>query len=131
MPKKDFSTAGMDILGLRTKEQAEPENEPFVEVVEEVEPVVFETAPVKNEKKPIGTVKAGEGTEAAPKAQPVIKQAMSQPIGPKLVRKSYYVTPAQHKALRIMAANGETPADKDISAIVRSALEQIIAKYKK
>jgi len=66
----------------------------------------------------------------APNPQPAKKPVKSPPPVPKFVRKSYYVTPAQHKALRIMAANGETPADKDISVLVRAGIDMILAKNK-
>ena len=113
MSKKNFSTAGMDLLGLRQKENTAEET------AEEVTPAAVQEPPTKTETKSV---------EAATKTQPAKKQTKSPPPAQKFVRKSYYVTPAQHKALKIKAANGETAADKDISAIIRSAIDLYLAK---
>jgi len=106
MPKKSFSTAGMDLLGLRSKDTTAPEIDADAKAIEEVKPVVLKEL----------------------KPQPAIKQTKSPSQPQKLVRKSYYVTPAQHIALKIKAATGKTAADKDISAIIRTAIEMYLAK---
>jgi len=93
MSKKCFSTAGMDILGLRQMENGKAEGT--------LEPA------------------AAPGRDT-PANLPAITPAE------KLVRKSYYVTPSQHKALKIKAANGET--EKDISAIIRNAIDLYLAQ---
>jgi hypothetical protein len=40
----------------------------------------------------------------------------------KLVQMAFYVTEKQRKALKLKTAIGDKPADKDLSSIVRSAL---------
>ena len=112
MPKKSFSTAGMDLLGLRPKDNTEPKIDAPVEIAEKVKPEVIKELPIKTEAIPASTK----------------KQTSVQPQAQKLVRKSYYVTPAQHKALKIKAATGDTAADKDISTIIRSAIDMYLAK---
>lgn len=44
----------------------------------------------------------------------------------KLIQRSYYITEAQNKALQLRKAMTENMEEKDISAIVRLALEQYL-----
>jgi hypothetical protein len=43
------------------------------------------------------------------------------------LRRTYYITEKQYKAMRLKAAMSEMPDDKDLSAIVRSALDAYLA----
>ena len=69
-----------------------------------------------------------KGTEPVP--QPSIKQgSLGRPpalTGETLIQKSYYITEAQYKALKIRAATSEDPIEKDLSAIVRAALDMYL-----
>ena len=143
MPKKNFSTAGMDLLGLRgPTEPASTPAEPVTQgAMKGAKPLSDPSPPSPGAVEPPPNLPAA-GVPAAgaegilPKEQKatfVKIPTMSQPEKPpsehqKLVRKSYYVTPGQHKALKIKAANGETEEEKDISTIIRNAIDQYLAK---
>ena len=45
-----------------------------------------------------------------------------------LIRRTYYISKAQYKALKLLAATSEMSEEKDISAIVRSAIDMYLAK---
>jgi len=126
MPKKNFSTAGMDLLGLRSKDNTEPEINAAAETVEKVKSSAIKESPAKKEADPVEIATSSEASTAVSKIQSKKKPTNNPPQAQKLVRKSYYVTPAQHKALKIKAATGETPADKDISTIIRSAIDMYL-----
>jgi len=44
-------------------------------------------------------------------------------VSKKLVRKTYYITEEQYKAIRVLAATSDKPDEKDLSAIIRNALD--------
>ena len=102
MSKKSFSTAGMDILGLRQPEERKAERDPAWPL-------------------PKGPTTPPTNTPAAGGPE----QGSAENNAQQLVRKSYYVWPSQHKALKIKAANGEE--EKDISAIIRNAIDLYLA----
>ena len=45
----------------------------------------------------------------------------------KLIQTAFYITAGQHKAMKIKAALKEKPEDKDLSSIVRAALDIYLA----
>ena len=49
----------------------------------------------------------------------------------KLVQRAYYITEEQYKALKILAATSDNPNEKDISAIIRNALNMYLELDKK
>ena len=107
MSKKNFSTAGMDILGLR-----QPEEEKAANNVAFIEPSPNE---------PMATL-------VVPTPPTQLKKTFPETKVQPLVRRSYYVTPSQHKALKIKAANAEAQEEKDISTIIRNAIDMYLAK---
>ena len=131
MSKKSFSTAGMDILNLRSQEAntSTPELTKQAEVFPDLE------NDDSIEPQPEPTSSPVPTPSKTPKKRPIKKSAekpplpVEQPSG--YVRKSYYVTPQQHKAIKVIAANGDFEGEKDVSAIVRVAIEMYLAKRKK
>lgn len=60
--------------------------------------------------------------------EPVIPQKTKEnQTKEKLIQTAFYITGKQHKALKIKAALGGKPEDKDRSAIVRAALDIYLA----
>ena len=47
-----------------------------------------------------------------------------------LITKTFRITKSLHRALKIRSATSNDPKEKDISAIVRTALERYLAKAK-
>lgn len=120
MVKKNFSTAGMDILGLRQQEEADPTFD-------------AETAFVSPESEPLLEEQKKEAAERLTgkmsSIESIEKKSAWENVQPeKLVRKSYYVTHDQHRALKIKAANSERKEEKDISAIIRMAIDMYLAR---
>ncbi|MDL2318716.1 hypothetical protein LJC74_06540 [Eubacteriales bacterium OttesenSCG-928-A19] len=62
--------------------------------------------------------------EPEKKKEPKAKKA-------ELKRVSFYITPEQHRAIKMLAAQGTSPEDKDISAIVRNALHVYLENKQK
>lgn len=99
--KPDYSTAGLSILGVKTESDQEtfiPDASSPVELPEPEELTKEETKPYE------------------PK-----KESRSPS---KFISRTYYITPEQHKALKLRAASSDDPNEKDISAIVRAALDR-------
>jgi len=47
---------------------------------------------------------------------------------PEYIRRTYYITEEQYRAMRLRAALSQSPDEKDLSAIVRAALDAYLAK---
>jgi len=130
MSKKSFSTSGLDVLNLRSGETANPEQEQPSEDI--IVPELAIIAPVEPE--PEVAALAVQTTPKAPKkttSKPNKPKPIPAPQPQTYVRKSYYVTPEQHKAIKVIAANGDFEGEKDVSAIVRVALDMYLTKRKK
>ena len=45
-----------------------------------------------------------------------------------LVQKSYYITKGQYKTLKVLAATSEEENEKDISSIIRTAIDEYLKR---
>jgi len=102
--KPDYSTAGLSILGVKP----EQDQEFFIpDISSPVEPPELGNLPTKNIKPSNTKVEARNPS--------------------KFISRTYYITPEQHKALKLRAASSDDPNEKDISAIVRAALDRYLS----
>jgi hypothetical protein len=65
-------------------------------------------------------IKAPVKTEAS-------QESKKEQAKEKLIQTAFYITAEQHKAMKIKAALKEKPEDKDLSSIVRAALDIYLA----
>lgn len=56
-------------------------------------------------------------------AKPVLTPEVKEPEKDSLIHRTYYITKKQYRALKIKAAISNNPQEKDLSAIVRAALD--------
>ena len=70
---------------------------------------------------PDSAFKSIVGEKEIPKNEP--EKSVVNNVSKKLVRKTYYITEEQYKAIRVLAATSENPDEKDLSAIIRNALD--------
>jgi len=102
--KVDYSTAGLSILGVKTDSEPDEGSLAIIPV-----PIIEKVS------EPIVTEGKTENVEP-PKKQPA-----------KFISRTYYITLEQYKALKLRAALSDDPEEKDISAIVRAALNKYLA----
>lgn len=101
MAKKNFDRDSRDVFGLKAREALQDEGAAGGGAASQAET-------------PAPAAEARQGKEdrgGAPGEQ-----------GERLIQRSYYITPALEKAIRMRIATSSRPEDKDKSAIVRAAL---------
>ena len=111
--KKDFSADALDAFNIelpRKPPQAPP----------------TKTAPAKKEEK--APLSEAVLPEPAKRDDAAIK---GKNKGEGLLRRTYYITRAQYRALKIRAAESESTEDKDASTIVRAAIDMYLSKGRK
>jgi len=76
------------------------------------------------------------GEEALRQLAPIMPQNLpplkdeEKEVKAKLVQKSYYITEAQYYAIKFIAATSDKPEEKDLSTIVRTAIDHYLFKDK-
>lgn len=81
--------------------------------------VFSELDEVKTEPTKKGTEKKSVSTKTEKPVKPADEKL-------RLEKYSLYLTPEQHKALKIRAVQSDNPKEKDISAIVRAAIDSYL-----
>jgi len=114
--KKDFSQDALEAFDLERPKKVNPPATPPVEVAQ---PVSEPVRPVEKREKAV--------KPASPAGRGVSEKKLPEERG-KLIRKTFYITPAQYKAIRLWTVESERPEDKDQSAIVRAALDKYLPK---
>jgi len=104
--KPDYSTAGLSILGVKTEPEQENNNSDTFDNGHSTERPSFDNEEIET---------------------PKISETKKEIHDKKFISRTYYITPEQYKALKLRAATSDNPNEKDISGIVRSALDQYLA----
>jgi hypothetical protein len=105
-PQKSFADDARDAFDLDRTPKKEPSKEPALKETKKADP-----APAQ--------AKEAEQVSVTPQA----KEG-----GEELIRRTFYITKAQYKALKIRSVESERPEDKDSSAIVRTAIDLYLAE---
>lgn len=133
MAKKDFSADALDAFELERpkKPKAEPAPVPQPAAAPAPAPALHTAQPAQTiPLQPAATTSAAV-PPAAPVPVPAATAAPQPALAPppeELIRRTYYISPAQHKALKIRAATSDNPEEKDISKIVRAAIDMYLSK---
>ena len=109
--KKDFSADALDAFDIELPRRPSPVKEDKPQ--EKAKPKEKETSI------PLFTAKPANPTDS----EINVKMNDSE-----LFRRTFYITHAQHKALKIRAAESERPEDKDTSAIIRAAIDLYLSQ---
>ena len=81
---------------------------------------MLETDPIS-----IQTKQAADEKNAS--ENPIVEKKIKND-GEQLFQRAYYVTRAQHKALKMRVAASDSPEEKDISTIVRAAIDLYLSR---
>ena len=91
------------------------------------EPEVTQTAAAPIEVEPVALPLLPQETAQVEKATtPKTKKA--RPKAAQLKQRGFYITEAQYRALKVRVATTKDPEEKDLSAIVRAALDKYLSK---
>lgn len=128
--KKDFSKDAADIFGLRERREMEARQRERAAQEARVEAAAPETEPVELEAPVAAATPIVSVVQTPPAVAPkkVTRKPASTPVAVSdatdtLTTKTFRITRRQHKALQMRMAMSDDPAEKDLSSIVRAALD--------
>lgn len=113
--KKDFSKDAADIFGLRERKEREALLERQVAPIMSAAPATKRAIPSQHDSTPSIIAE-----KPAPQKQ---GQATPSDLSDTLTTKTFRISRRQHKALQMRMAMSDDPAEKDLSSIVRAALD--------
>lgn len=144
--KKDFSKDTADIFGLRQRKEMEARQKQQAAAAQSAQVVEIDPAPAEppapaESPAPVELPPPTEPTETpqtqeplaqpAPKREPSTHRSQSRRKAVQedtLTTKTFRITKKQHKALQMRMALSDSPAEKDLSSIVRAALDMYLKK---